>query len=190
MLRLVLIVPSPCGILFLVWFGFEPLQEADQAIWENRPMEAAVRQNLPMILIRVIVGLVFLLEGALKFVRPEQLGVARFASIGLPFPQQLAPLVGGIEIGGGAAILLNFYAGDAALVLLIVICTALVTTKLPILFGRHIGPFAPAKLNEYGWLSFFHEARVDLCMLFGLAAVLIDSGVRVGRKRRWYQDGR
>jgi uncharacterized membrane protein YphA (DoxX/SURF4 family) len=152
-------------------------------------MEAAVRQNLPMILIRVIVGLVFLLEGVLKFLRPEQLGVARFASIGLPFPQQLAPLVGGIEIGGGAAILLNFYAGDAALVLLVVICTALVTTKLPILLGRPLGPFPPAKLHDYGWLSFFHEARVDLCMVFGLVAVLIDSGIRVGRKRRWYQGG-
>ena len=54
-----------------------------------------------MILIRVIVGLVFLLEGVLKFVRPEALGAGRFAAIGLPFPHVLAPLVGGIEIGGG-----------------------------------------------------------------------------------------
>jgi putative oxidoreductase len=153
-------------------------------------MEAAVRQRLPMILIRVIVSLVFLLEGALKFVRPEELGGARFAAIGLPFPHQLAPLVGGLEIGCGAAILANFYAGDAALALLAVIVTALVTTKLPILLGRPLGPFALAKLNHYGWLSFFHEARTDLCMIFGLTAVLIDSGVRLGRKRRWYQGGK
>jgi uncharacterized protein YjeT (DUF2065 family) len=33
-------------------------------------MEAPVRRDLPMILIRVMVGLVFLLEGILKFVRP------------------------------------------------------------------------------------------------------------------------
>jgi len=26
-------------------------------------------------------------------------------------------------------------------------------------------------------------------MVFGLVAVLIDSGIRVGRKRRWYQGG-
>ena len=148
-----------------------------------------MRRDLPMILIRVIVGLVFLLEGVLKFLRPEQLGVARFAAIGLPFPHQLAALVGGIEIAGGAAILLNFYAGDAALMLLTVICTALVTTKLPILLGRHLGPFALANLNQYGWLSFFHEARIELCMIFGLLAILIDSGVRIGRKRRWYQSG-
>jgi uncharacterized membrane protein YphA (DoxX/SURF4 family) len=146
-----------------------------------------MRQNLPMILIRVVVGLVFLLEGALKFLRPEELGVGRFAAIGLPFPHLLAPLVGGIEIGGGVAILLNFYAGDAALALLAVIVTALITTKFPILLGRPLGSFALAKLTPYGWLSFFHEARTDLCMVFGLLAIVIDSGVRVGRRRPWYQ---
>jgi hypothetical protein len=36
-------------------------------------------------------------------------------------------------------------------------------------------------------LSFLHEARTDLCMLFGSVAILIDSGVRLGRKKHWYQ---
>jgi len=142
-----------------------------------------------MILIRVVVGLVFLLEGILKFVRPEDLGAGRFAVIGLPYPAQLAPLVGGIEIGGGGAILLSLYAGDAALVLLVVIITALITTKFPILLGRPLGPFALPKLNNYGWLSFFHEARTDFCMVFGLLAIIIDSGIKIGRRRRWYQSG-
>jgi len=146
-----------------------------------------MRQNLPMILIRVIVGVVFLTEGILKFLLPDELGAGRFALIGLPFPHLLAPLVGGMEILGGAAILLNLYAGDAALLLLAVILTALVTTKAPILRGQPLGPFAPAKLAHYGWLSFLHEARVDLSMIFGLLAVVVDSGLRVGRKRRWYQ---
>ena len=149
-----------------------------------------MRQNLPMILIRMVVGLVFLLEGALKFLRPEELGAGRFASISLPFPHQLATLVGGVEIGGGLAILLNFYAGDAALALLAVILTALIATKFPILLGRPLGPFPLEKLNHYGLLSFLHQARTDLCMVFGLLAIVIDSGVRVGRRRRWYQDGR
>jgi uncharacterized membrane protein YphA (DoxX/SURF4 family) len=99
----------------------------------------------------------------------------------------LATLVGSIEIGGGVAVLLNFYAGDAALALLAVIVTALITTKFPILLGRPLGPFSLEKLNHYGWLSFFHQARTDLCMVFGLLAIVIDSGVRVGRRRRWYQ---
>jgi uncharacterized membrane protein YphA (DoxX/SURF4 family) len=152
-------------------------------------MEAAVRQKLPMILIRVIVGVVFLLEGALKFIRPQTLGWGRFAAIGLPWPHTLAPLVGGIEIGGGVAILLNFFAGDAAIALLVVIVTALVSTKIPILLGRPLGPFPLAELKEYGWLSVLHEARTDLCMVFGLVAIVIDSGVRVGRRKRWYQRG-
>ena len=147
-----------------------------------------MRQNLPMILIRMIVGLVFLLEGALKFIRPEELGSGRFTALGLPFAHPLAHIVGGIEIGGGLAILLNFYAGDAALTLLVVILSALVTTKFPILLGRPMGSFPLEKLNHYGWLSFFHQARTDLLMAFGLLAVLIDSGVRVGRRRRLYQD--
>lgn len=146
-----------------------------------------MRRNLPMILIRVIVGLVFLLEGILKFARPESLGAGRFAAIGLPAPRLLAPLVGCVEIGCGAAILLNFFAGDAGVFLLVIIVTALITTKAPILLGRPLGHFALPKLSSYGWLTFFHEARTDLSMIFGLLAITIDSGVRMGRKRRWYQ---
>jgi putative oxidoreductase len=146
-----------------------------------------MRRNLPMILIRVIVGLVFLVEGILKFAHPDELGAPRFAGIGLPYPHLLAPLVGGVEIVGGVLIILDFFAGDAALVMLAVIVVALVTTKAPILLGRQFGPFTLIRLHSYGLLSFFHEARVDLCMLFGSLAVLIDSGLRVGRKRHWYQ---
>jgi uncharacterized membrane protein YphA (DoxX/SURF4 family) len=142
-----------------------------------------------MILIRVMVGLVFLLEGILKFVRPEELGAGRFAALGLPVPAQLAQLVGGVEIGGGAAILLNFYAGDAALALLMVISTALVATKFPILLGRPLGPFPLEKLSQYGWMSFFHQARTDFCMMCGLLAVVIDCGLQLGRRRQWYQSG-
>ena len=152
-------------------------------------MEPEGRRNLSMILIRVMVGLVFVLEGSLKFLRPEELGAGRFEALGLPIPQFLAPLVGGMEIGGGAAILLNLYAGDAALALLVVIVTALVTTKLPILLGRPLGPFPLEKLKEYGWLNFFHQARTDFCMVLGLLAIVIDSGLKLGRKRHWYQTG-
>ncbi len=146
-----------------------------------------MRRDLPMMLLRVMVGLIFLIEGILKFVRPQELGAGRFMTIGLPYPQVLAPIVAGMEIVGGLAVILGFYAGDAALALLAVIVVALVTTKLPILLGRPLGPFMPAKLAHYGWASFLHEARVDLCMLLGTLAVLIDSGLKVGRRRPWYQ---
>jgi uncharacterized membrane protein len=142
-----------------------------------------------MILIRLIVGLVFLLEGALKFIRPDELGAGRFDAIGLPLPHLLAPLAGGLEILGGAAILLTLYAGDAALVLLLFILAAL-AAKLPIGLGRPLGPFQPAaSVLQYGWLSFCHEARIEFCLLFSLVAILIDSGLRMGHRRRWYQSG-
>jgi len=150
-------------------------------------MEAAVRHNLPMILIRVMVGLTFVFEGVLTFARPGEVGAGHFAALGLPYPEYLAMLAGGLEIGAGAAVLLNLYAGDCALLLLAFVIAATVTTKVPILLGRPLGPFAPAKLDSYGWLSFFHEARAELGMIFVLLAIVIDSGVRVGRRRRWYQ---
>lgn len=142
-----------------------------------------MRKNLPMILIRIIVGVVFLTEGILKFVYPGELGWGRFAHIGLPFPHVLGPFVGAVEIAAGGALILNLYAGDAAILLLMVILTAISTTKVPILLGRHLGVFAPPKLEHYGLLSFIHEARTDLAMLFGLVAILVDSGVKISLKR-------
>jgi len=143
-----------------------------------------MRKNLPMILVRVIVGVVFLTEGILKFLRPSELGVGRFAHIGLPYPHLLAPVVGAVEIAGGAALIFNFFAGDAALLLLMVILTAIFTTKVPVLTGHHLGPFGPPKLDRYGILTFIHEARTDLAMLFGLIAILLDSGMRISLRGR------
>jgi len=143
-----------------------------------------MRKNLSMMLVRVIVGVVFLTEGILKFLRPSELGVGRFAHIGLPYPHLLAPVVGAVEIAGGAALIFNFFAGDAALLLLMVILTAIFTTKVPILTGHHLGPFGPPKLDRYGILTFIHEARTDLAMLFGLIAILLDSGMRISLRGR------
>ncbi|HEY1904051.1 MAG TPA: DoxX family protein [Terracidiphilus sp.] len=146
-----------------------------------------MRRSLPIILIRVIVGVVFVTEGILKFIHPSELGAGRFAAIGLPYAHVLAPVVGVVEIAGGLAIVLGLFAGEAALTLLVVMATALVTTKVPILLGRPFGPFALMKLSHYGVLSFLHEARLDLCMIFALLAVAIDRGIRLGRRRQWYQ---
>lgn len=146
-----------------------------------------MQRQFPMLLVRIVVGVVFLTEGVLKFLLPAELGVGRFAAIGLPFPDFLAPLVAGCEMLGGAAMLLSIYAGDAALLLLGIIATALVSTKLPILLGHAVGPFALMKTPHTGWMGFLHESRLDLTMLFCLTAILIDSGLHLGRRRPWYQ---
>jgi uncharacterized membrane protein YphA (DoxX/SURF4 family) len=164
----------------------QPIGPFQRTCPSNQSREAGMRQALPMILIRVMVGLVFLFEGALKFVLPGDFGAASFVAIGMPFPHLLAPTVGCIEILCGIAVLLNLFAGDAALLLMLMILTAL-AAKLPILLGRHWGPFPLPAMHHYGWLSFLHESRAELCMIFVLIAILIDSGLKVGRRRRWYQ---
>lgn len=144
-----------------------------------------MRQRLPMMLIRIVVALIFISEGLLKFIYPGELGAGRFAHIGFMLPQVLAPLVAVVEIVAGAAVLANFYAGQAALFLLAVIVTAIVSTKVPILLGRPLGGFSlPKNVNHHGLLGFLHEARTDLAMLFSLIAIAIDSGVRGVRKAR------
>jgi putative oxidoreductase len=143
-----------------------------------------VRHNLPLILIRVIVGIVFLTEGVLKFVLPGELGAGRFEHIGLPAPHVLAPVVGSVEIAAGGAMLLGVYAGEAAVLLLVVIATAILTTKIPILLGEPFWRFpVPKNVPHTGWLGFLHEARTDLAMLFCLIAILLDSPPRLSGKR-------
>jgi putative oxidoreductase len=136
------------------------------------------RKFEPMDLIRLVVGIVFLSEGILKFFRPEDLGVGRFARIGLPLPSLLAPIVGAVEIIGGLSLLLNLAPGLAAVALLGVISTALLTTKLPVLLGRPLGPFTLMKAPFYGVLGFLHESRADLSMFTGTLALIWRQGVR------------
>lgn len=146
-----------------------------------------MRRNLPMLLVRVIVGIVFLTEGILKFLYPAELGAGRFAHIGVPFPHLLAPFVGGVEVAAGGAVLLNVYAGDAALLLLCVIVSALATTKVPALLGHGYWHFEiPKTVAHTGLLGFIHEARTDLAMFFCLIAILLEKGTRLGQPKKWY----
>ena len=141
-------------------------------------------RNAPLFLIRIVVGIVFVTEGVLKFMFPEEFGAGRFAHIGLPVSHLLGPFVGGVEIAAGGALLLNLYSGEAAILLLCIILTALFTTKLPILLGHSIGPFSiPRSVGHTGLIGFLHESRTDLSMLFCLVSILIDSGLRLGRSK-------
>jgi hypothetical protein len=61
------------------------------------------------IVIRLMVGLVFVSEGIQKFLFPENRGVGRFENIGLPNPEFLAPFVATFEITCGTLILLGLF---------------------------------------------------------------------------------
>jgi putative oxidoreductase len=124
-------------------------------------------------IIRLLVGWVFLVEGILKFVLPQDLGVGRFTSIGIPVPQLTAPFVGMVEVICGVLILLGLFTRLAAFLLLIDISVAIVSTKIPILLGRGYWRFSLPTLKHYGLLSMLHEARTDISMWLGLIFLLI-----------------
>ncbi len=127
-------------------------------------------------LVRLMVGSVFFLEGIQKFMYPEALGAGRFEKIGIPAPEVLGPFVGGVETICGALVLAGLLTRLAAIPLLINISVAILSTKIPILLGHGFWTFTLTKLPRYGFLSMFHEARTDLCMVLGLLALLIMGG--------------
>jgi hypothetical protein len=67
------------------------------------------KSNAPRatILIRLLVGAVFLSEGIQKFLFPATLGVGRFLKIGIPAPQFFAPFVGIVEIVCGILLVIG-----------------------------------------------------------------------------------
>ena len=139
------------------------------AVWRsNRTVAPA-----SVVLIRIVVGLVFLTEGVQKFLFPDELGAGRFVKIGIPAPGLMGPFVGGAEIMCGGLLILGLLTRLAAIPLIIDISTAIVSTKIPILLGHGFWGFSLAKLPRYGFLSMMHEARTDFSMLAGLVLLVV-----------------
>lgn len=126
-----------------------------------------------VILIRLMVGSIFLSEGIQKLLFPELQGAGRFAKIGIPHAEILAPSVGGVEIAFGALILLGWLTRLAAIPLLINICVAIISTKIPVLLGHGFWHFTLPKVSQYGFWGMLHEGRADFSMLLGLLFLLI-----------------
>lgn len=116
-----------------------------------------------VILIRLIVGAVFLSEGVQKFLFPNDLGVGRFIKIGIPYPEITAPFVGIIEIACGSLILLGLLTRLAAVPLIINMVVAMTATKIPIFLKDGVWKMA-------------HEARTDWSMLLAALFLLIIGG--------------
>lgn len=132
-------------------------------------------QNITLLLVRLMVGLVFMSEGIQKFLFPALRGAGRFMEIGLPWPELLAPAVGAFEVICGLLVLLGWGTRGAAFPLFIVMVTAILTTKLPIITGQPLWDLNVREISQYGWFAMFHEARTDFSMLIG-SLILIISG--------------
>lgn len=125
------------------------------------------------ILIRLIVGGTFLSEGIQKFLFVDQLGVGRFVKIGIPHPEIMAPFVGACEIVCGVLLILGLLTRLAAMVMIINISVAILSTKIPLLLGHGLWMFNLPSANSYGFWSMAHEARTDFAMLLGGIFLLI-----------------
>jgi len=152
--------------------------------------------SIPVLLIRLLVGWVFLVEGILKYLWIDDLGVGRFISIGIPVPHFSAPFVGLVEIVCGALVIVGLFTRLAAIPLLTDISVAILSTKVPILLGHGYWHFTLPTLKHYGLLSMLHEARTDISMVLGLIFILIVGAgalsidaVRIARRRETASGG-
>lgn len=109
---------------------------------------------------RLIVGLVFLSEGIQKFLFPELVGAGRFERIGFANPEFLAAFVASFEITCGILVFIGLVVRIAAIPLLIIMITAIITTKIPILI-------------EKGFWSMAHESRTDFAMTMLIVFILL-----------------
>ena len=112
------------------------------------------------ILIRLMVGLVFLSEGIQKFLFPALRGTGRFEDIGLPSPEFLGSFVGTFEIICGSLVLLGLFTRFASIPLIIIMLVAISTTKVDI-------------LAEKGLWEMLHASRTDWAMLLACIFLLI-----------------
>src|SRR5271166_6741267 len=117
-----------------------------------------------VLLIRLAVGLIFFTQGVLKYIDPH-LGVLRFARIGFPIPDFAAHFVGTLEIVCGLLILAGLFTRLASVPLLVVISTAIATTKIPELF--HAGQ---------GFWFMVSDARTDFAMTMSLIFLIVVGG--------------
>jgi uncharacterized membrane protein YphA (DoxX/SURF4 family) len=115
------------------------------------------------LLIRLMVGAVFLSEGIQKFLFPAIRGAGRFEKIGLPSPELLGSFVGATEIIAGALLLIGLFTRLAALPTLIIMMVAISTTKMTI-------------LADQGLWEMLHAARTDWSMLIGSLFLIIKGG--------------
>lgn len=133
----------------------------------------ATRGPAAVVLIRLYVGLVFVCEGVLKFLRPDALGTDRFDKAGIPAPGFFAPFDGVFETACGVLILVGLLTRLAAVPMVIDMLGALLITKMPILWGH-----APLFRSERRWWDFIHESRLDLAQLCGsLFLLIVGAGV-------------
>ena len=117
-----------------------------------------------VLLVRIAVGVIFFTQGVLKYIDPN-MGVVRFTRIGFSHPYFAAHFVGTFEILCGLLLLLGIGTRLTSIPLLVVIMTAITTTKVPELF----------RANQGFWYM-VSDARTDFAMFCSLIFLISVGG--------------
>jgi uncharacterized membrane protein YphA (DoxX/SURF4 family) len=115
------------------------------------------------IFIRLIVGLIFMSEGIQKYLFLEAMGPVFFEGIGFRNAFFWAYFTGAFEIVCGTMILFGFIVRVASIPLLIIMLTAFITTKLPLLKAK-------------GFFEFAHVYNIDFSLTILLIVLIIYGG--------------
>ena len=123
------------------------------------------------ILIRCMVGGVFLWEGILKFVYVNQ-GVGRFVKIGIPAPEIMAHFVAVLEIVGGLMLISGFLTRLIAIPFVVEMVVAILSTKVALYLGTSPLPLPPAP-PQVGMWAVLHEVRSDYAQIMSVLFLFI-----------------
>lgn len=126
--------------------------------FKHNTMKSSVSAS--QLIIRLIPGVTFFLEGIQKFLYANTVGVGKFTEIGIQHPGFWAPFVGVVEIVFGALLIIGLFTRLATVPLLIDMAVAFIYTKWPVLIAK-------------GFLPMFHEYRTDYAMTLSLVCLLI-----------------
>jgi putative oxidoreductase len=127
-------------------------------------------------LVRLMAGGVFLSEGILKFVYPNQ-GVGRFTKLGFPLPHFTASFVGGLEIVGGVLLIAGLLTRFVAIPFVIEMMVATLSTKIALYLGTSPLPLPPVP-PLVGFWAVMHETRSEYAQfLTSLFLMIVGPGL-------------
>jgi putative oxidoreductase len=115
------------------------------------------------IILRLMAGSVFFWEGVMKFVFPNQ-GVGRFTKLGFPAPHFLAIGDGWFEIIGGVLLMVGLLTRPVAIMFVVEMVVAMLSTKIPLYLGTYPLPLPPVP-PQVGFWAVLHEIRSEYAQL-------------------------
>jgi putative oxidoreductase len=117
--------------------------------------------NYPGLIIRLIVGLIFLSEGIQKFLYPELLGSGRFEKLGIRPSVFWSDFTASFEICCAVLVILGWLTRLAVIPLVLIMIVAFEATKLP-------------ELINTGFWALAHDGRTDFAMTMLLIFLFIN----------------